>query len=234
MKQPDPFWQYVQDAFDKCQVTLDERNKEYNNQIDIRHYWIHSLESIFDKMWGKMLRIKSAMALCERRGAPVPSELRAHFLDSCIDLINYTVFMYAEQLCLEQDNNPWNAEITLRRIQHATPQSTITPRTRESVANPVERVVLDEGSGEATGQPAGSIRPLGLGDSSTKPVGSYYRDTRHRLQRSDHTFNSEHVGACPACTEHAEGACTDPGVDHTGMGTGECPQSPPGTDSEDA
>ncbi len=227
MKQPDAFFQGVQEAYDKATAILDERSKEYNNSIDVRLYWVFGMDSIFDKLWGKLLRMKSMLSTTERH-RPVRKEMRDRYLDSCIDLMNYAAFMYAEQRCLEMDTNTWNAELTLRRLLHATPASTITPRTRESISNPVERVVLDEGA------KPGDQMVLPFTDDPVRD------EVRLRAQMDGVTGIREVCphptlsgGPCKACLENDEGARTDPGANNPGVGTGGHSKGLPGTDSED-
>lgn len=129
---------YTQALEKACDIKR-QRGEQYNRTNSIREYWVYGLQSIYSEIWGKALRLRSLLGI--HVGWIHPDESDGHtFDDSCMDLINYAAFLYAENRCRFNDHEN-------RRIHESAREQTIRDTINldfPSSDSDVERMVLDE------------------------------------------------------------------------------------------
>jgi len=93
------FWTYYFECLNKArELASGSKNSDYNSgKVNILDYWVFGAKSVFHMVHQKCLRLKSLLTSGNK---PQNEKLE----DSCVDLINYTAFLYA-QLMLEKDKN---------------------------------------------------------------------------------------------------------------------------------
>jgi hypothetical protein len=81
------------EALTHCQEVMEKKAQDYTGKSSVTQadYYPRGVQSIYDIMWAKMLRIKSVMEQMETRDSTNFESVQ----DSCVDLINYTTFFIA-------------------------------------------------------------------------------------------------------------------------------------------
>jgi len=81
------------EALTYCQEVMEKKAQDYTGKSSVTQadYYPRGVQSIYDIMWAKMLRIKSVMEQMETRDSTNFESVQ----DSCVDLINYTTFFIA-------------------------------------------------------------------------------------------------------------------------------------------
>lgn len=192
---PSKFERYYNDVIEAANNTFTRRGQDYNRVSPIRDYWVYGVRSVFHAVWGKALRLKS---LVPRSDDSVSPNDRAVFEDSCVDLINYAAFLWAENRCQMEDE-------AMRRTREQT-GCDFTDRYPEPANDPMERMVLDEGPDESVCNQTGQTS-LPFGDRRVHP-------------RPEPSVGGEFYAARSA---DAEGTRTHPGDGTHDVGSGEHP-----------
>jgi len=101
---------------EECAEVQNKKSQDYqnpNSTVKQADYYVNGIQTIFDTMWGKMLRIKSLQeaAMKDPDYTPNHESLR----DSIIDLINYSTF-YGAYLNHEIPGQDPNRDIFNRPI----------------------------------------------------------------------------------------------------------------------
>jgi len=142
---------HYDEALKRAQDIKGQRGEQYNRTDPIRNYWVYGLQSIYHCIWAKALRLRSLLGIHVNWISPIEKD-GATFEDSCLDIINYAAFLYAENRCR------WLTYTEKMRMENeAKLAERFAAVNNPGPSNPVvERVVLDPGQGQSSRGTSGS------------------------------------------------------------------------------